>query len=98
MWASSVFIRSLRGFLLNLCLKLAGLFLSLARKLCGQSVLPATREVFAAPAVALLLFAVISLLSSQSHAGDIRPAGDLVVGSRSSDRAVLGFNGDATDS
>jgi hypothetical protein len=63
---NNVLIKSLRAFLLNLCLKLAGVFLSLARKLCGQSVMPPNREAFAQPAVALLLLAVISLLSSQS--------------------------------
>jgi hypothetical protein len=87
-------MKSLRAFLLNLCLKLASLFLSLARKLCGQSALPATREVFAQPAVALLLFAVISLLSSKSHTNDVLTTGRLVVDSRFSEVAVSGSSGD----
>jgi hypothetical protein len=92
-----VFIKTFKGFLLNLCLKLASLFLSLARKLSGPSILPGTREVFAAPAVALLLFAAISPLSSQSSAADVRAPGSRLVGSRSGDVSVPGCNSDLTD-
>ncbi len=97
MRASGVFIKSSKGFLLNLCLRLAGLFLSLARKLCGHSVVPTTREVFAAPAVSLLLFVALSLLSSQSHVGGIGPPDRPGVGSGSTKAALPGFNSDATD-
>jgi len=93
-------MKNCRGFLLNLCLRLAGLLLSLARILSGPSVVPAAREVFVHPAVALLLMAAIAL-PSQPCAKDQRSPealSDLAVGNSSKDTPFSVFPADLTSS